>query len=156
MLALADAIVVTGDSMSMLTEACATRKPVHIFDLGDGKHTMRSSFAAFESFRQPRRGVAVRLQVLGHRLVKRLTPPRLSRDIGVIHRYFVDAGAAVWLGSRFRPVVPRPTWTVLRTRVRRVRALFDPAAEGGSKQSLAPPAACWFSRLGKCLAPRPE
>ena len=41
MLALADAFVVTADSMSMLTEACATGKPVHIFDLGEGEHAMR-------------------------------------------------------------------------------------------------------------------
>lgn len=156
MLALADAIVVTGDSMSMLTEACATRKPVHIFDLGDGKHTMRSTFAASESFRQPRRSVAARLQVLGHRLVRRLTPPRLSRDIGVIHRYFVDAGAAVWLGTPFPTGRATADLDGVAHAVRRVRALFGPAAEGGSKQSLAPPAACWFSRLGKCLAPRPE
>jgi uncharacterized protein len=32
-LALADAIVVTSDSVSMATDACATGKPVHVFDL---------------------------------------------------------------------------------------------------------------------------
>jgi hypothetical protein len=32
-LALADAIVVTGDSVNMMTEACATGKPVHVFQL---------------------------------------------------------------------------------------------------------------------------
>ena len=35
-LALADAIVVTNDSVSMVSEACATGKPVHIFTLGEG------------------------------------------------------------------------------------------------------------------------
>src|SRR2546430_3147380 len=40
-LALADSIIVTGDSISMLTEACVTRKPVYIFDFGEGPTTMR-------------------------------------------------------------------------------------------------------------------
>ncbi|MEP5764785.1 MAG: ELM1/GtrOC1 family putative glycosyltransferase, partial [Halieaceae bacterium] len=34
MLASADQLIVTGDSIAMLSEACATGKPVHIFDLG--------------------------------------------------------------------------------------------------------------------------
>lgn len=34
LLALADAIVVTSDSVSMVSEACATGKPVHVFSLG--------------------------------------------------------------------------------------------------------------------------
>ena len=34
LLALADAIVVTSDSVSMVSEACATGKPVHVFGLG--------------------------------------------------------------------------------------------------------------------------
>jgi uncharacterized protein len=36
LLALADAIVVTSDSVSMVSEACATEKPVHVFDMGVG------------------------------------------------------------------------------------------------------------------------
>lgn len=42
LLALADAIVATGDSVSMVSEACATGKPVHIFDLGDDGRKMRA------------------------------------------------------------------------------------------------------------------
>ena len=36
MLALADAIVVTGDSVNMVSEACAAAKPVYVFDLDGG------------------------------------------------------------------------------------------------------------------------
>jgi len=36
MLALADAFVVTGDSVNMVSEACATGKPVHVFQLDGG------------------------------------------------------------------------------------------------------------------------
>ena len=35
-LALADAILVTGDSVAMVSEACATGKPVHVYDLPGG------------------------------------------------------------------------------------------------------------------------
>jgi len=41
LLALADAIVVTSDSVSMVSEACATGKPVHVFNIGEGHRKMR-------------------------------------------------------------------------------------------------------------------
>ncbi len=40
-LALADAIVVTSDSVSMVSEACATGKPVYVFDLDGGSEKFR-------------------------------------------------------------------------------------------------------------------
>ena len=40
-LGLADAIVVTGDSVSMVSEACATGKPVYVFDLEGGSEKFR-------------------------------------------------------------------------------------------------------------------
>jgi mitochondrial fission protein ELM1 len=48
-LALADALIVTSDSVNMVTEACATGKPVHIFDLDGGS----AKFTRFhEAFRE--------------------------------------------------------------------------------------------------------
>jgi mitochondrial fission protein ELM1 len=44
LLGLADAIVVTGDSVNMISEACTTGKPVYIFELAGGGG---SKFAAF-------------------------------------------------------------------------------------------------------------
>lgn len=44
-LGLADAVVVTGDSVSMVSEACATGKPVYVFDLDGGG----AKFAAFHA-----------------------------------------------------------------------------------------------------------
>ena len=41
LLALADAIVVTSDSVSMVSEACATGKPVHVFNMGGGHRKLR-------------------------------------------------------------------------------------------------------------------
>jgi mitochondrial fission protein ELM1 len=40
-LALADAIVVTSDSVSMVSEACATGKPVHVFSFGEEPKKLR-------------------------------------------------------------------------------------------------------------------
>ncbi|UCC55894.1 MAG: mitochondrial fission ELM1 family protein, partial [Gammaproteobacteria bacterium] len=45
-LGLADELIVTADSISMLSEACATRKPVHMFDLGSGRHSMGQATAS--------------------------------------------------------------------------------------------------------------
>src|SRR5262249_6598169 len=44
-LGLADEIVVTGDSISMLAESSITGKPVFIFDLGEGNYAMRPGAA---------------------------------------------------------------------------------------------------------------
>jgi mitochondrial fission protein ELM1 len=42
LLALADAIVVTSDSVSMVSEACATGKPVHVFSIGGDYKKLRA------------------------------------------------------------------------------------------------------------------
>ena len=48
-LALADAIVATSDSVNMVSEACATGKPVHVFHLPGGSEKFRRFHAAFEA-----------------------------------------------------------------------------------------------------------
>lgn len=127
-LGLASDIVVTGDSMSMLTEACATGKPVHIFDLGVGRRAMRpETVDAATAESEPKRGriEAVHLQAFFYRLMMRLGPQRLSRDIRIIHRHLVQTGQAVWLGDEFAPERPRLAMDCLGRAVGRVRALFD-------------------------------
>ena len=42
LLALADVIIVTSDSVSMISEACSTGKPVYIYELPNGRHTRHS------------------------------------------------------------------------------------------------------------------
>jgi len=122
-LALADEIIVTGDSMSMLTEACATRKPVHIFDLGVGHTAMRPQAprAADEN-----RSVFEMGHVRGfiYRLSMHLGPQRMTRDIRIVHKVLVDSGMAVWLGDPFPETAPPGVESVDRA-VARVRALFD-------------------------------
>ena len=85
MLALADAFVVTGESMSMLGEAVGTGKPVHIFDIGDGDQPW---WLLLHNYRY---------KPLSHRLAMALGPRRMRRDVSRIHRRLVDAGRAVWL-----------------------------------------------------------
>ena len=48
-LGLADAIVATSDSVNMVSEACATGKPVHVFHLPGGSDKFRRFHASFEA-----------------------------------------------------------------------------------------------------------
>jgi uncharacterized protein len=87
MLACADRFVVTGESMSMLGEACAMGKPVHIYDPASS-HSSRFSPHAF--------GV----KPLSHRLAMLLAPKRMRRDVGRIQTSLIDAGLANILGEK--------------------------------------------------------
>jgi mitochondrial fission protein ELM1 len=109
-LALADAIIVTADSISMLTEACATGKPVYMFDpdrtggpTGGGRD--------------------FRFAGLLYGWMMRWGPRRLSRDIGLVHRRLLEDGHAVWLGDGFPERTPPPLRDLERA-LARVRGLF--------------------------------
>jgi hypothetical protein len=84
-LAWADRLIVTADSIAMLSEACATGKPVKMFDLG-GMRDLHD-----ESPRDFRLGGS-----LYGFLMRWLWQP-LSRDITLIHRQLHDAGCAAWI-----------------------------------------------------------
>ncbi len=86
-LALADAFVVTGESMSMLGEAASTGKPLFVFDSGDGDRPwwrLRHNY---------------RYKPLSHHLAMALGPRRMRRDIGRIQSTLVDNRRATWLGE---------------------------------------------------------
>ena len=85
LLALADAFVVTGESMSMLGEALQTGKPLYIFDLGDGDLPWWQCLHM------------LRYKPLSHRLAMHLVPRRMRRDVGRIQQLLVDSGRAIWL-----------------------------------------------------------
>ncbi|MDJ0862766.1 MAG: mitochondrial fission ELM1 family protein [Gammaproteobacteria bacterium] len=134
-LGLADAIVVTGDSMSMLTEACATQKPVYIFDLGEGPYAMRQMpgedrprGVSRERFRWKQLDRDY-LRAFVYRNAMRTGPRRLTRDIGIIHKRLVETGRAVWLGDRFPAGHRVPPLQDLERAVRHVRALFKEAGD---------------------------
>ncbi len=120
-LALAEEFIVTGDSMSMLAEACATGKPVHIFPLGRGRFAMR-----------PERPQPVsrslwsrqRLRALRGALALTLAPGRLKRDVRRIHRALIHSGRAVWLGEKRVAGTFQPVSGELDEAAEKVRRMF--------------------------------
>jgi mitochondrial fission protein ELM1 len=107
-LALADELIVTCDSIAMLSEACATGRPVHIFDQG----RVRAGPVDF------------RLAAFGYRLLMAIGPRRLSRDVGLVHADLINRGRAVFLGEPLPERSPPPLNDVQRA-VQRVTALFS-------------------------------
>jgi mitochondrial fission protein ELM1 len=110
MLGLADRFIVTADSIAMLSETCATGKPVDMFDLGG----MRKSVDQPRDFR------------LGGLLYRALlnwgwTP--LTRDISLVHQELVASGRAAWLGDERRPLRVQDSTDMARA-VRAVKSLF--------------------------------
>lgn len=97
-LADADEIVVTSDSVSMLSEATATEKPVYIFDLGMD-HIQATAH----------RDKDLRLSAWLYRLLMRFAHPRLSRDLGLFHQALIDSGQASWLDQRHEPASDQPS-----------------------------------------------
>jgi mitochondrial fission protein ELM1 len=91
LLALADAFVVTGESMSMLGEAAAMGVPLFIFDVGDGEARWWSLAHSY------------RYKPLSHRLAMRFGPQRMRRDIGNIQSALVGSGRAAWLEPAMIP-----------------------------------------------------
>ena len=112
MLAWADAIVVTSDSIAMLSEALAVGVPVALFDL------------AAQSDATPK--------TRAYQWLMRLGPARLTRDIGIAHARLIAAGAMTRLGERGTHVAPAPDHTqylpqqdALPRTIQRVAALFE-------------------------------
>ncbi len=117
LLACGDEFVVTADSMSMLAEACATGKPVYLFDYSDS-----SSDTAGGS-----RASAFRWKPLVHRLAMSIGPIRMRRDVRRIHAALLDAGRIQRLDAigvdSMRVTASNSAIDLART-VERVRALF--------------------------------
>jgi uncharacterized protein len=111
-LAWADRLIVTGDSIAMLSEACATGKPVTMFDLG-GMRDIDD-----ESPRDFRLGGAL------YALLLRWFWQPLSRDITLVHRRLRDAGCATWI-EEFLVTARVPAETDLQRAVVAVRKLFS-------------------------------
>jgi hypothetical protein len=135
-LALADRFIVTADSLSMLAEACATSRPVFMFEFGGGPAAMRGPRSRDPRIRQWWRWPQLKDQgLLGlpYALAIGLPPGRLnrSRDIRVAQDRYVALDRARWLGdSEPRVWHPAPLQDLDRA-VARVRALFGlgPAPE---------------------------
>ena len=123
-LGLADAVIVTCDSTSMLAEACATGKPVYMFDLAeDGDETGERSLAArLRDGLEPDRVKAY----LYRKLMWGLAPRKITRDIRVVHRHLLSTGRVAWLGDP-APAGP-PLGDEVAHAAARVRDLVAPVA----------------------------
>lgn len=120
-LALADKLIVTGDSMSMVAEASVTGKPLYLFDLGYGWTKMsESTDDVVEDVMVPR---PFRPKRLLHWFLAHILPPRIRRDVRKILRALVAKKRAVWLGESEVSMNPVPPTDLART-VARVRELF--------------------------------
>jgi len=108
-LGLADAYIVTSESMSMLAEACAMQRPVYMFDMDDRAGIGDRAFAKDLRATAAERWInALRYKAWTHRLAQGLAPLRMRRDIGRMHRALIASGRAVWLGQRFPDAPPPP------------------------------------------------
>ncbi len=120
-LALADHLIVTGESMSMLTEAAATETPLYLFDLADCPQYMpidrkpcRPWWSLLHNYRY---------KPLTHRLSTQFAPERFHRDISRIQTRLVDSGRAVWVGEEFSGGQLRPE-NNLQLAANRIREMF--------------------------------
>jgi hypothetical protein len=113
-LGLADRIVVSSDSIAMLTEACASDKPVDIFDLS-GRHPPQEGFQPDHDLRS----LTYRTLMLG--------PKRLTRDLEIFHQHLIDTGHAQWLGDPPSERAPPPLADMEQT-LARIRPLLTRSA----------------------------
>ncbi|HVI92112.1 MAG TPA: ELM1/GtrOC1 family putative glycosyltransferase [Dongiaceae bacterium] len=152
-LGLADICVITGDSMSMLAEACTLGKPVFIFDLGEGRFSMRPDAGDIPAA-VPHDGIWLRsflrasLKNLKVRLIGKFLPRRLVRDTDPIRAYLVASGQAAWLSDTFIPgnvrsgIAPSD---IVAARVRKLMALppeapvISTAVAAGAQRAVAAP-----------------
>lgn len=116
-LALSERLIVSADSISMLSEACTTRKPVYMLDPFSSRYPMRTP--ADTQLEQDHRPLG-----LFYSLLLRFGPRRLGRDIRLVHRKLLMENRAVWLGEEFPDRVPAPADDVPRA-LARVRQLFE-------------------------------
>jgi mitochondrial fission protein ELM1 len=151
LLGLADRVIVTCDSMSMLAEACATGKPVFMFDLLRGPGSNRPPVPREARIRG--RSLLERLadwhpRPTIYRIGMRIGPRRLTRDVTLIHRRQVEAGRAVWLGQPWPEDASPPPVRDLERAAERVRALF-----GADGRPLPPPPELDVMPAGGSLLP---
>ncbi len=105
-LAVADVLVVTGDSESMLAEAAATGKPLYIYPLPGCGNGLRQRLRVWVSgrarpqLRMGKRTVGSRLQLqsLCARLIE-LGLVRAPRDLAAMHRCLIESGHAHPFGA---------------------------------------------------------
>ena len=139
-LALADEVIVTADSISMLSEAHATGKPVHMFDTGAGRLSMRRDMALALGDADRARALArhdrdrpdIAPGALVYRGLMRWGWRHLSRDISRVHARLIRSGRMSWLGTvpQAAPCEAAGDMQRAMARVREVMARAGPPDRG--------------------------
>jgi len=133
-LGLADRVIVTADSVSMMAEACETDRPVYLYDTGEGMTSMKENpwldgEASALSGSHAEAGDAKlglsrwHLKAHIYRLTMRMGPQRLTRDIRIVQQLLIDSKRATWLGDG-HPEASAPPLQDMARAVARVKALF--------------------------------
>ena len=137
-LALADEIIVTADSVSMMTEACATGKPTYLFDIEEGPRSMRAEEARTKDGARlpPPYWKGADLDSTLWRIGLRIGPDWWTRDIRIVHRALIDSNRVAWLGeTSTQPQASDPTQDMRRA-VTRIRSLMN-LPQGTEYENLA-------------------
>ena len=123
-LALADSFIVTAESISMLTESCATGKPVYVYDASRPEHAGESAEPDPITIESSRPGRA-----LGTWLRDHFGPKRLRRDISRIHENLIQQNRILLLGEDGNETTLSMDDEDLENTVRRVKDLFRKTAQ---------------------------
>lgn len=143
LLALADRFIVTGDSASMLSEACRSGKPVHLFPLPKRRTSKIDKAERLRRFCLGADGRSRGPLAQAYHLLVYLGRIKVYRDMDAFNRTLIDQGRAQPLdGSPTQSArrLPPPPADSLSAAVARVRALF-PEADGGETASGSQPKA---------------
>jgi mitochondrial fission protein ELM1 len=121
-LGLADRLIVTADSISMIAEAVATGRPVELFDFGSGSVPMREHGRI-----EPSPGLADRIRGWLYERYMSCPPGRLnrSRDLRVVHRALLAAGKVAWLGAPAPAATMRLVGDEMTRTLNRLRGLLN-------------------------------
>lgn len=124
-LGLADDFIVTADSISMLAEACATGRPVFLFDIEEGRQSMRAGMDVPSAHGLPPPSWLGRdLSTTAFRLAMRVGPARWSRDLRIVHERLIRDDRARWLGEKPAGHRQVDQGDDMKRAVNRIRALF--------------------------------
>jgi hypothetical protein len=118
-LALADSFIVTAESISMLTESCATGKPVRLYDASRPEHAGKPFGPDCITIESGRPGRAMGTWLRDH-----FGPKRLRRDITRIHANLIQQKRILLLGDDGDETTLSMDGDDLENTVRRVRDLF--------------------------------
>ena len=129
-LGLADRVIVTADSVSMMAESCVPERPVYLYDTGEGMTSMKDNpwldgqRGAKAKADDPKVGFSrSHLKAHIYRFAMRVGPQRITRDIRIVQQLLIDTKRAVWLGDGHPESSPPPLEDMGRA-VARVKELF--------------------------------